>query len=181
MWISSGHYQAWATFLEQWGQGEPLDPAALPALAGDDFTGESWQRLADRLGAAITQRLQRWSDTLTRELGHARDEFQAAQALNHARWSLPPIRALAGASALPEEIRTKLTDLVDNQIRTTQEQLDAQTDRLRRSGVPGPAVEARLRTIRENPLTTVTGGRPATGDGWAIDPSRTPRRRIIVD
>lgn len=181
MWISSGHYQAWAAFLERWGQGEPLDPATLPPLGPEDFIGESWQRLADRLSGAISRRLQTWSDTLTRELGNAGDEFQAARALNHARWSLPPIRALAGAAALPEEIRTKLTDLVDNQIRTTQEQLDAQTDRLRRSGVPGPAVEARLRTIRENPLTTATGGRPATGDGWAIDPSRTPRRRIIVD
>ncbi len=182
MHVRGGGYQAWADFLDRWAAGEPLDPATLPALASDDFTADSWQRLADRIVAAVAQRLTAWSEALSRELTAASDEFAAARALNHARWSLPPIRALAGAAALPAELREKFVDLVDTTIRSTQRQLDEQMDRARRSGAPREAVEARLRTIRENPLTAVTTGGHVTGAGWAAaDPAARPRRRVIVD
>jgi hypothetical protein len=182
VWVNGGSYEAWAAFLDQWAAGESLDPAALPKLAPEDFTSDSWQRLVDRVTDALSQRLKAWSGTLERELSSARDEFTAGRALNHARWSLPPIRAVAASPALPEELGKRLLDLVDTQIRSTQQQLDEQMERLRRSGAARTAVEARLRTIRENPLTAVTDGTGghATGDGWATDPTATPRRRVIV-
>jgi hypothetical protein len=183
MWVNGGLYEVWAAFLDRWGAGEALDPAKLPKLVPEDFTSDSWQRLVDRVAEALSRRLKSWSDTLSRELSAATDEFTAARALNHARWSLSPIRAVAASPALPAELSTRLLGLVDTQIRSTQRQLDDQTERLRRSGVPPVAVEARLRTIRENPLTAVTDGTggQATGDGWAVDPTATPRRRVIVD
>jgi hypothetical protein len=181
MWLIGGHYEAWATFLERWGAGESLDPASLPPITTEDLAGDSWQRLVDRITAALSQRLRTWSDTLSREISGARDEFSAARALNHARWSLPPIRALAGAEALPAEFSTRLLALVDEQIRDSQRQLDEQTDRMRRSGLPHSAVEARLRTIRDNPLTALTAGAHVTDAGWAADPAARPRRRVIVD
>ncbi|MEV4352041.1 hypothetical protein AB0J83_46910 [Actinoplanes sp. NPDC049596] len=180
MFVTGGHYQAWATFLERWGAGENLDPATLPPLTPADFAGDSWQRLADRITGALDQRLTAWSDTLARELPAARDEFAAARALNHARWSLPPIRALASAPAIPEELRHKLVEMVDNLVAAVQQQIDEQVQGLRSSGAPSSAIEARLRTVRDNPLTAVTRGPHVTGDGWGGDPTATPRRRVIL-
>jgi hypothetical protein len=182
MYVQGGHYTAWAAFLDRWGTGEALDPATLPALEPADFHADSWDRLSGRIFDALVKRMKTWSDTLTRELGTA-DEFAAARALNHARWSLVPIRALAGTPALPEEVRAKLTDMVDTQIRGGQRQLDESVERMRSSGAPRAAVEARLRTIRDNPLTAVTerSNGHVTGDAWAADPLATPRRRVIVD
>ncbi|XVU23524.1 hypothetical protein ACQPZJ_40715 [Actinoplanes sp. CA-054009] len=180
MWVTGGHYQAWAAFLERWGAGEDLDPATLAPLTPDDFAGDSWGRLTERITAALSARLVAWSQTLVRELSGARDEFAAARALNHARWALPPIRALAGAPGLPEELRGRLVELVDNQITQVQQQIDERIQALRASGVPRAAVEARLRTVRDNPLTAVTRGPHVTGDGWSGDPTATPRRRVIL-
>ena len=181
MYVQGGQYAAWAEFLDHWAAGQSLDPATLPALEPADFHPDGWERLSGRIFDALVQRMRTWSETLTRELGTA-DEFGAARALNHARWSLVPIRALAGAQALPEEVRAKLTEMVDTQIRNGQRQLDESVERLRRTGAPRAAVEARLRTIRDNPLTAVTGqSAHLTGDAWAADPLATPRRRVLVD
>ncbi|GID31993.1 hypothetical protein [Paractinoplanes brasiliensis] len=178
MWISGGAYHAWSTFLDQWGGGAPIDPATLPPLAREDLAADTWARLMNQITAAMDRRLGAWSDTLARELGNARDEFAAARALDHARWGLPAIRALAAAPGLPEDVRGQLTGLVDNQIRSTQKQIDEAVQRMRRSGVPAAAVEARLRTVRDNPLTAVLGPNHATGGGWDTDPTVTPRRRV---
>lgn len=182
MYVEGGQYAAWAGFLDRWAAGEQLDPATLPALESADFRADSWDRLSGRIFDALTKRMKTWSETLTREL-RSGDEFVAARALNHARWSLVPIRALAGTPALPEEMRAKLTEMVDTQIRGGQRQLDESAERMRRSGAPRAAVEARLRTIRDNPLTVVT--ERATGHlsaaAWATDPLATPRRRVITD
>jgi hypothetical protein len=183
VYVQGGHYAAWAAFLDRWATGEALDPATLPALEPADFASDSWQRLVDRVTAAISRRLADWSHTLSRELSTAPDEFAAARALNHARWTLVPIRALAGALAMPEDLRTRLVDLVDTQIRSAQKALDDSVDRMRRAGVPRAALEARLRTIRDNPLMAVTERSNAhvTSDAWAGDPLAAPRRRVIVD
>ena len=181
MWITGGHYQTWVAFLERWQAGEQVDPAGLPPLTEKDFAGDSWQRLTDRITGALDGRLTAWSETLSRELSTARDEFTAARALNHARWGLPSIRALAAAPSLPPELRTRLIEIVDSQIVSVQQQLDQQVQRLRASGVPNAAVEARLRTVRDNPLTAVTSAPHITGEGWAGDPTASPRRRVILD
>ncbi|MFI5889766.1 hypothetical protein ACIA5D_06555 [Actinoplanes sp. NPDC051513] len=179
MWITGGAYQAWSAFLQQWGEGGHADPAALPRLVPEDLAGDTWERLMNQLTAALDRRLSAWSETLSRELSNATDEFAAARALDHARWGLPPFRALAAAPGLPEQVRTRLTGLVDNQIRSTQDQIDQQIQRMRHNGVPSAAVEARLRTVRSNPLTAVLGPAHATGGGWDADPTAAPRRRVL--
>ena len=179
MWITGGAYHAWSTFLQQWGDGAQADPATLPRLAPEDLAGDTWERLMNQITAALDKRLSTWSDTLSRELGNAGDEFAAARALDHARWGLPPVRALAAAPGLSDEVRTRLLELVDNQIRSVQEQIDRQIQRMRHSGVPAATVEARLRTVRENPLTVVLCQAHATGGGWDAGPTVTPRRRVI--
>src|SRR5687768_6154399 len=107
--VQGGQYAAWAAFLDRWAEGEQLDPVSLPVLVPTDFHTDSWERLSGRIFDALVRRMRTWSATLTRELSTA-DEFTAARALHHARWSLVPIRALAGALALPDEVRVKLLE-----------------------------------------------------------------------
>jgi hypothetical protein len=185
VWANGGLYNDWVTFLDRWRAGEPVDPGGLPALAPEDFTGDSWERLVNHLTAALSQRLQSWADALTRALGASADEFVVARALTHARWGLQPIRALAGHPGLPADLTVRLLDAVDTQVRSAQRSLEDSVERMRRSGADRSAVEQRLRTVRDNALTgsggPVAGGPPVGADAWAADPSATPRRRVILD
>ncbi|GAB7046457.1 hypothetical protein [Catenuloplanes indicus] len=177
MHVTGGHYATWAQFLDRWAAGEPLDPAALPPLTPDDLTGDSWERLATRIGDALSRRLQAWSDVLTNDMSTAVDDFGYGRALQRARAPLAGIRGLAATPALPPELSAKFLAAVDGKIRDTQRQLEEQVERLRRDGVPRPIVEARLRAIRDNQLTTATHGPPVAGDPWAA--AHGARRRIV--
>src|SRR4051812_44747015 len=192
MWISGGAYDAWVTFLDRWSAGETIPMDALPALRPQDYPADGWVRISDRLLAAISARLQRWADSLTRAIGAARDEFAAGAALAQARDGVYAVRALAAHPGLPPELREKVQELVEHQVRTAQESLERQVDQLRRQGVPAQQVEARLRTLRDNRLSAAAGtaaagtasggtagGRPSAG--WAVDLTAPPRRRVIVD
>jgi hypothetical protein len=177
VWATGGQYATWAAFLEGWGAGADPDPATLPALAEDDLNGASWERFANRLTEALSRRLQAWADLLSRELSGARDEFSAARAMHHARAGLAPIRAVAGHPGLPDGLRERLVEMTETQLRSLQASLEDQVLRLQRTGIPRAAVEARLRTVRENALTTP----PTAPGGWAAVPTDRPRRRVILD
>ncbi|MEU7796759.1 hypothetical protein ACGFKZ_27260 [Micromonospora tulbaghiae] len=177
MYATGGHYAAWAAFLENWAAGANPDPAALPAIADDDLHGDNWERFVLRLTDALSQRLQAGADLLSRELSGARDEFQAARAMHDARARLAPIRAVAGHPGLPGELRQRLVDVTEARVRSLQTSLEDQIVRLERTGTPRPAVEARLRTVRENAITTTPA---APGGGWDIAPTHRPMRRVII-
>ncbi|MDG4762716.1 hypothetical protein O7632_01085 [Solwaraspora sp. WMMD406] len=188
MYGTGGHYRAWAEFLDRWGRSEPADPGQLPQLAETDFTGDSWERLTNRITGAISQRLESWAAALTRAMGQARDEFTVARSLGHARWELESIRAVAGHHGLPVGLRDRLVDMVDRQVRSAQQSLEEQVDRLRRDGVDRRLVETRLRTLRDNPLTvrpttpppvSAPTPAPAAEAAWSTDLSVRPRRRIV--
>ncbi|MFY1635073.1 hypothetical protein ACN27F_17665 [Solwaraspora sp. WMMB335] len=194
MYGTGGHYRAWAEFLDRWGRAEPVDPGQLPQLTDTDFTGDSWERLVNRITGAISQRLESWAKALTRAMTQARDEFTVARCLAHARWELESVRALAGHSGLPDGLRERLVELVERQARSAQQSLEEQVDRLRRDGVDRRVVETRLRTLRDNPLTVrpatpqpMPPGRsrqqhqpaPAAEAAWSTDLSARPRRRIV--
>ncbi len=185
MWGGGGLYQTWASFLERWAAGERLDPSSLPALRVEDFTGDTWSRLADRLSDALSRRLVAWAATLTAGLGEARDEYGVARALANGRLGLAPIRALATHSGLPPDLAARLLGMVDSQVDSAQKSLEAEVDRMRRRPeVTRDAVEARLRTIRDNPLTLVSQKPPlavAGRDAWYVDPSSPSRRQVIVN
>ncbi|MEV6846199.1 hypothetical protein [Actinoplanes sp. NPDC051411] len=174
MWVTGGAYQAWTDFLDRWAAGEPVDPAHLPPLVPEGFDGDTWARLGTRISEALDRRLVTWSETLARELGGARDEFAAGHALNQARKGLAPIRALAATPAMPSELRRQLAPLIDGQVGQVQEQLEESINRMRRAGRPSTTVEARLRTIRDNPLTVAATPGPA----WDASPVDRPRRRV---
>jgi hypothetical protein len=182
VWAGGGAYQQWADALERWQAGDQVDLAALPELSPEDLTSDGFERLANRLASALSLRLQAWADALTRALGHAGDEFAVARALAHARWGLRPIRALAAHNRLPAELATQLLSLVDTEVRSAQQALDDQVEALFRSGADRRAVEARRRTIRDNPISVVTAEDANTDQptSWPADPLSRPRRRIIA-
>lgn len=194
-WGHGGAYEAWAEFLRRWGAEEAVDPGALPALAEEQFPGETWQRLALHLGAALDIRLRSWADRLLRAMEATSDEFSAGRALTQAREGLRSVRALAGHPGLPASMRTRFTELVDGQIRDLQDQLERSLDRLVVGGLDSRLVEQRRRTLRDNaltsllaeatppasPQTTASGAAAAPHDPWAVDPAAGPRRRVITD
>ncbi len=184
MWAGGGLYDRWVAFLQRWGAGESTDPASLPPLRKEDLPGDGWERLVNRLCTAISLRLQSWADALTRAVAESRDEFEVGRALGQGRGDLRQIRALAGHPGLPADVRDRLVDMVDRQIRSVQQGLDDQVGDMRRAGVDRRAVEARLRTVRDNPLTVLVGDDPASSERggvalWSVDPSAPSRRRVI--
>ncbi len=181
MWGDGGHYHRWASFLERWGAGEQVDPATLPALSPQDFTGDSWERFTLRLTDALSKRLQLWADELTRAMGEARDEFGVARALGQSRSGLRTVRALAAHPGIPEELRSRVAELMDRQVRSAQKSLEDQVDSMRRSGVSHRDVEARRRTIRDNSLLAVTREETLPVQNAQSDGERPARRRVIHD
>jgi hypothetical protein len=186
VWAGGGLYHEWVVFLDRWAAGEQVDPAGLPPVSPEDFTGDGFERLTNRLTAALSQRLTAWAEALTNGTMGARDEFTVARALGHAKWGLRPIRALAAHAGLPAELSARLLDAVDGQVHSAQQSLEDQVETMRRNGVDRRAVEARLRTVRDNALSAVTTERPAgqpaaVAGGWSTEPSTSTHRRVIVD
>ncbi|MEU8261543.1 hypothetical protein AB0C02_13100 [Micromonospora sp. NPDC048999] len=178
--VNGGGYQEWAAFLERWRAGEENTSHWLPALAEQDYPADSWARLVARITQALSYRLQSWADALLRAMAAARDEFEVARALTQARCGLASIRAVAGHPGLPAELSRHLRDAVDEQIRSVQQALEDGIESARRAGVDGRVTQARLRTLRDNPITVTGAGRAARADGWAAEPTRPTRRRIII-
>jgi hypothetical protein len=87
---------------------------------------------------------------------------------------------------LPEHIRTALSDQVVALTRRLQADLEKALDTV--SGQADRSlVEARRRTLRDNPLTAVLTEEPtsrqdpARGADWAYDPTAPVRRRLFID
>lgn len=82
---------------------------------------------------------------------------------------------------MPAELASQLLDLTDREIRSAQRMLADQVEAMRRGGADRRAVEARLRTIRENSLVAVLGEEAATGGapGWPAAAPYASGRRII--
>lgn len=195
---AAGGYQEWADFLERWAEGGAVDSSALGPLDQEAYAKDTWERLTKRFAGAMDKRLQRWQAALSRAVTAARDEFECGRALQQSRTGLRAIRALATDERVPEHLRTGLTGIVDGAVRSMQEQLEKNTVRMRGTGDANRWVEARLRTLRQNPLTAVSGdtaveraaataastgstasAAPATSGNAASDPLDTPRRRIV--
>lgn len=185
MWLSGGAYQAWATFLERWAQGDAAGMDRLPVVDPEKLNAETMTRLANRLVDALSTRLQAWADSLTRALSAESDEFSVGRSLTQARVGLVAVRSLAGHPGLPEELRRQLLDIVDRVVESAQQQLEKDVDRL--GQLAGyRQMEARRRTIRDNSLTAAPDVAPDASapapDAWYVDPGvRTPRRIIVQD
>ncbi|WP_422733406.1 hypothetical protein ACN26Y_21585 [Micromonospora sp. WMMD558] len=179
--VKGSGYQEWATFLERWQAGQARDPSGLPTLAEHDYPADGWARLVRRITEALARRLQAWADGLLSAMDSARDEFEVARALTQARHGLASIRAVAGHPGLPERLSRQLRDAVDEEIRSAQQALEDGVEAARRAGVDDRLAQTRLRTFRDNPLTVADPPAPFRADGWATDPTRPARRRVIVD
>ncbi|MFC9278871.1 hypothetical protein [Streptomyces collinus] len=178
LWGDGGPYQAWVGFLGRWAAHESADPAGLPPLAEEQYDSDTWARLTQHLTGALNTRLVTWAEHLVRALGEARDEFSFGRELAQARTGLHTIRALAAHPGLPESLRTRLTELVDNEITQVQAQLERNLDAEARRGTDPRLVERRRRTLRDNALTATFTVSPGP-DAWSYDPAAPPRRRIL--
>lgn len=182
LWAGGGAYQAWTEFLGRWAGGEDVDAAAPPRIAPEDLPGDAWERLVARIGVALDRRLQTWADALTTALSAAPDEFSAGRALTQARVGLRPIRALVTHPNLPDDIRTRLTEMVDDQTRRLQQDLEREVEQLAAHGEDPRWVEARRRTLRDNQLTAILTENPTVpaAPAWSFPPVGR-RRRVITD
>ncbi|MER5206601.1 hypothetical protein [Streptomyces sp. NPDC002825] len=186
-WGHGGPYGEWAEFLRRWAAGESVDPARLPPISAEAYDGDTIARLTAHLVQALGTRLQAWADALTRAMNAVTDEFEAGRELAQARNGLRPIRALAGHPRLPEQLRGRLTEVVDQQIVQVQEQLERLLEEAAGEDPGADWVEERRRTLRDNRLTAVLDA-PApqqssgpTADPWTYDPAAAPRRRVLRD
>lgn len=176
-----GTYDEWATYLDLWSHSEPADGFALAPLHAEDFQGETWSRLTDRIVDAANRRFDAWHKALVRATDAAgADEFEYGRALQQSRDGLRPIRDLAADERFPADLRERLTAMVDDNLRQIQQQLEDGTQRMRDRGDSARLAEQRLYTLRSNALTAVTAqvqqGRPA----WSPPPDdAAPRKRII--
>ncbi|KUN85781.1 hypothetical protein AQJ66_12550 [Streptomyces bungoensis] len=180
LWGDGGPYQAWVGFLRRWAALEPADPAGLPALREEQYDSDTWVRLTEHLTSALNTRLVTWAEHLVRALNGTRDEFSWGRELAQARTGLHTVRALAAHPGLPESLRGRLAELVDDQITQVQAQLERNLEDEIRRGTDPRLVERRRRTLRDNDLTATFTVRPAP-DAWAYDPAAPPRRRIVPE
>lgn len=175
-----GTYDEWAAFLDLWSRGEPADLSALAPLHAEDFQGETWSRLTNRIIDAVNRRFEAWQAALVRATGAAAaDEFEYGRALQQSRDGLRPIRDLAGNELFPADLRENLTKIVDNKLRDIQQQLEDSTERMRDRGDSIRMAERRLHTLRSNALTAVTTQAQQGQPGWNPPADGTPRKRII--
>ncbi|WP_406279681.1 hypothetical protein [Embleya sp. NBC_00896] len=174
LWADGGPYHAWAAFLEPWACGANVDPTGLPMLAPADFPVDTWERLQARIVDALSNRLQSWANAMTAALGIAADDFSYGRVLGQSRAGLATIRSLAAHPSLPEDLRSRLITMVDDQIQDLQTQLEQSLDHLKSTGTDPRHIESRRRSLRDNPLTA----QPPPTEAWTHNPT-TPTRRII--
>jgi hypothetical protein len=182
VWADGGTYGAWAHLLDRWARGEAVDPAALPTLAREQFDADTWARLTVRITTALNDRLVAWARATSRSVGAANGDFAFSQALAQARDGLRAVRGFASAPALPDELRSQLVAMVDDQVRQAQTQLEEQAKKLARQGLDRHHAEQRLRAIRDNALTAILAEAPSAPAAHMWRPPDTnhlPRRRII--
>jgi hypothetical protein len=173
-------YPEWAEYLERWGRGERPDDSGLSPLEQRDFAGDTWARLTNRLLEAMNQRLQAWQAALAKATdGVISDEFGYGRALQQGRDGVRPVLALATDPRLPEDLRARLTDLIENHLRQTQTRLEDHLRQQRDRGDSARFVEMRLRTLRDNALTAVITEAHTGAGPVAVPPAGTPTRRII--
>jgi hypothetical protein len=183
MWLTGGTYQSWADFLDRWATGDDAGFEQLPKIEVEELNAETLVRLADRITTVMSTRMRDWADRLTRAMAAESGEFGVARALTQARAGLRSVRRLAAHPALPDELRTRFTEMVDRQISSTQDQLETDLTRMASAGVSARQVEARRRTIRDNRLTAVLG-EPAVArveSAWSNDSAAPSRRQIIIN
>ncbi len=181
MYGDGGAYAAWAAFLEEWSAGGNPDSAMLPPMDPRELTEDARARFGQRISEALGRRLRVWADDFSRGTGNARDTFGFELVLAQARDGLRGVRALGAHPGLPEELRARLTELVDGQVRATQEQLERQLDQAaRQRGADLRAIEGRRRALRSGPLTVVSAEAPGpAADPWLPGPGAGGGRRVI--
>ncbi|WUH90493.1 hypothetical protein OG900_10575 [Streptomyces sp. NBC_00433] len=182
LWADRGPYHAWADYLENWAAGA-VDLTTPPALAPEDLPQDGWQRLLTRIDQAVSSRLQAWADALVAALSEAPDEFSAGRALAQSRAGLRQVLLLTRVPSLPEDFRSQMAQAVGKQVQRVQFDLERELDRAVTAGLDARWVEARRRTLRDNPLTAVLSAEPAAAEtpapAWSYDPAGGGRRRVV--
>jgi len=191
VWGDGGAYATWTAYLARWGADLGVADEPLPPLAQEDFAPQTWVRLTNHVLDAINARIRLCLDALTNDMASARSEFAFGQALIRARTGFASILRLAGSPSLPEDLRGRLREMVEQQIVSVQQSLQRDGEDLERSGMRRADADARRTTIRSNPLTGVLTSAmavpqavPGAADAppaWAPDPGRRPQRQLFVD
>jgi hypothetical protein len=170
---AGGAYAQWSDWLARYAAGRETVPVdSLPAVSVEQIGSVAAARLCQRCGEALNLRLGRWSESFARDLERARSAQDLRMALRSARRRLEPLRALSSTALLFEELRTELTERLEQALKEMQQDLE------RHARGAGTDREVMLRIVREQPLDralTVL----ALGESGE-PPSSRPARQILI-
>lgn len=200
-------YEAWVVGLRRWAVDPSVDLRALPPLAVDSFTPETYQRFLSHLHTAIAGLMETWQAQLTRDIGAAHDEHDLARALVSLRLLLARRLELARHPSFPPEMSSALWDASVRDVHEIQRQLEEEIVRPRGGAArASSAQERQLHLIKKHSFAVLvqpgfpleefiqrrgmladaepspgTPPRRVAPEQAAEFTARAPRRRVLLD
>lgn len=150
-------YERWVLTLRAWQNDPTVSLDALPRLADDTFTPDTYRRLVTHITAALDSVGKRWEEGVGRALREFTTPFDLGKDLVAMRALLARQWQLADHSALPDGLRGPLSDGVRRRAANTQRDLeDSIKQRISGSTTDRAGWEQTLRALRESSLTRIT-------------------------
>lgn len=162
-------YAEWLPLLERFRDGDDtvLESLRAGTLEWTNVVAERWTA---RFSEALNARLQSVTAQLQRALDRAHgDLFAVSSAVLAARRALAPLHAVTALPWAPDSVRQHFAGEVVRHAERTQSSLESSAMRNR--------ADVLLKTLRDNPLTTIVASASASSNDAAEAPRRG--RRIL--
>lgn len=151
---ATSHYEAWVRALRLWQEDPNVDLLSLPPLTEDSLPPASWDRFMEHLSVALRTALDRWAEAFVTRLSREQDDFRRGAAMVDARRVLAKRLLLGRHPGLPEKLREAAWDVIADNIRDSQEQLEKAAQRGGR-GIDAMRDNRDLKFFREHALTVL--------------------------
>lgn len=148
-------YETWVLTLRAW-SADPQTPLDhLPVLTENSYTPDTYSRLIAQLARAMQAVADRAVASIDRAVQDSHTTHDLARAMVDVRRSLARRGQLAAHPALPEPVRTALTEGFERDVRRWQSGLEDGLLSALRTSVDRRHTDAMLQVIRDNSLLAV--------------------------